>query len=119
MQSLLPFTKRLKKSKTFKIEAHSYIARVSTKFWLSPILQHVLQRFALCPAVAADTYGKSVSAQIIQDWMLPSGTASYDTINTRQSWIGICLKYVGDFLTKRVRIEIYRRRICLLNLPAG
>lgn len=38
---------------------------------------------------------------------------------SRQSWIGICLKYVEDFLTERVEIEIYRRRIYLLDLPAG
>lgn len=45
--------------------------------------------FPLCnrqTAIAADTYGKSVTAQIIQDSMLPPGTPSYDTIETELNW---------------------------------
>lgn len=61
---VLSFTENVKKSKGFNIEAHCNRQT----------------------AVAEDTYGKSVSAQNIQDSMLPSGTPSYDTIETELNW---------------------------------
>lgn len=62
----------------------------------------------LTAAAAADTYGVSVSAQIIRDSMLPTGVASCDTVETEQNWNmpQICYGFSPFYL---VEIEICRR----------
>lgn len=70
-----------------RLDIHSDTAWASEKSWPTPVVQNMLCRFAVCSRQTADTYGVSVSAQIIQDSMLlPPGTPSYDTIETELNW---------------------------------
>lgn len=71
---------------------------------------NVLWRFAHCKrqtAVAADTYGNLSLHRLFRIQCCPLAQPSITPL--RQSWIGICLKYVEDFVTERDKIEIYRR----------